>query len=272
MKTKLRTKIALGLFMWLVLLVIYLPIFLLIVFSFSTTETINLNNFNFGMGVWMDLFANERLMTALLNTVIIATVASFVSVLIATMACVGIMKMRRRPKGVIMTVNQAPIINADIVTSFSLVILFSTLGFANIGMFRLILAHILICLPFSVLVILPRLRSLDQNLYEAAQDLGATPGHALFSVIIPQLLPAMIGAFLLGFTLSLDDFIITQFNRGDVETISVFVYNATKVGPPAELRALSALLFGTVLLILLFVNFYVLRKWRKKKLKMNHDE
>lgn len=264
MKKKLLTRLGFGLFLWLVLLVMYLPIFILVVFSFSETRTIDFGNFEFGFGLYRELFQDQDIREAVINTVIIATISAFVATIIGTMACVGILRMKRRAKNAVMTLNQAPLVNADIVTSFSLVLFFVLLGFYDMGYFKLILAHTLICLPIVILIVLPRMRALDANLFEAAQDLGAKPMHALFSVVIPQLLPAMITAFLLGFTFSLDDFIITQFNNDGVETISTLVFGATRRGVPPVFRALSTLMFASVIIVLIIVNIR-LSKQRKKE-------
>ena len=260
MKRSLTKRILLGVFLWTVLSIMYLPLLLLVVFSFSETATISFSNFQFGFGLWRDMFASQAMMGALFNTIFIASVSAFIATIIGTMACVGILNMRKKAKAAVMNLNNVSFINADIVTSFSLVILFVTLGMANIGYFRLIMAHILICIPIVVLTVLPRLRLLDKDMLDAAVDLGAKPMRAFWSVIVPQLIPAMIGGFLLGFTLSLDDFIITQYNKGTVETISTLVYNATKRGVPATFRALSALIFGIVIFVLIIYNIVARKK------------
>ncbi|MCL2570459.1 MAG: ABC transporter permease [Firmicutes bacterium] len=262
-----KKKIIYASFIFLVIALVYAPILMLVAFSFSETRIMQTDNFQFGFGTWRDLFQNQRIMSALFNTILIATLSAALAVIIATFACMGIIKMKRRAQSATMILNQIPFINATIVTAFSLVLLFAALGIFNAGYFKLILAHTLICLPISVLVILPRLRSMDQNMFEAAQDLGAPPMHAMFSVVIPQLMPAMIAAFLLGFSLSLDDFIITQFNNDGVHTISTVVYSYTRIPPPRELRALGALIFGLVLVILIFVNIYLGK--RRKKSEVN---
>jgi len=265
MKKSLTKRILLGIFLWTVLAIMYLPLLLLVVFSFSETATVSFGNFKFGFGLWRDMFGSEAIMTALFNTLFIATVSAFFATIIGTMACVGILNMRKKAKAAVMNLNGVSFINADIVTSFSLVILFVTLGMANVGYFRLIMAHILICLPIIVLTVLPRLRQLDKDMLDAAVDLGAKPMRAFWSVIVPQLIPAMIGGFLLGFTLSLDDFIITQYNSGSINTISTLVYTATKRGVPPTFRALSTLIFGVVILVLVIYNVAVRKKLKGGK-------
>jgi spermidine/putrescine transport system permease protein len=177
----------------------------------------------------------------------------------------GIMAMKKRTRNTVMSLNQIPIINADIVTAFAVMLFFVTIGITNAGWFKLILAHTLISVPFVVLAVLPRFRQLDPNLFEAGQDLGASPIKSLFFVVIPQLVPAMVAAFFLAFTLSLDDFIVTLYNSDGIKTISTMVYGATKKEVPAEFRALSAAFFFIVLSVLLIYNWRTGKKLKEKK-------
>ena len=254
-------KILYGIFIWTILAIIYTPVIILVVFSFSESRFLDLDNFQFGLGAYRALFANRAMTEAIINTFVIATVSAVTATFIGTVACIGILAMKRRTRGFVMSLNQIPLVNATIITSFALMLLFITLGMFNMGYIRLILSHTLLCLPVVALIVLPKLRSLDQNLFEAAQDLGAKPVHALFSVVIPQLIPAMIIAFLLGFTFSLDDFIITIHNRDQVNTISTVAYTA-RGGMPPELRAISAILFGVVVVMVVLINIGL---WRQQK-------
>jgi spermidine/putrescine transport system permease protein len=243
-------------FVLLVVAIMYLPILLIVLFSFSENNVISFSNdFNFGLGLFSRLFSNADIMGAVWHTLIIAVISSFIATIIATMAGVGILKMKRKQKSAVMALNQLPIINADIVTSLSIVLFFVTLGLTNAGFFKLILAHTLIVLPFALLTVMPRLKQLDDNLFDASLDLGATPFRAFVTVIIPQLLPAMLNAFLLGFTLSLDDFVITQYNNDGISTISTEVYGAINRGYiPVELRALTTIIFVAIFCILVIIN------------------
>ena len=243
-------------FVLMVIAILYLPILLIVVFSFSEKNIISLSGgFNFGFGLFERLFQNGDLMAAVGHTLTVAAASAFIATIIATMAGVGILKMRPKQKNAVMAFNQLPIINADIVTSLSIVLFFVTLGVTNAGYFKLILAHTLIALPFCLLTIMPRLRQLDDNLFDAALDLGATPIRAFITVIVPQLLPAMINAFLLGFTLSLDDFVITQYNNDGISTISTTVYGAINKGYiPAEMRALTTIIFVAIFCVLVIIN------------------
>jgi len=262
-----KKKLIFGALIFVALLAMYLPILLLVVFSFSETNVLRLDNFEFGFGLWRDLFSHERIWRAVFNTILIAVLSAGIAVIIGTMACVSIQRMRRRSRGLLVGLSQTPLINADIVTSFSLVMFFVTIGMFNMGFVKLILAHTLICIPIVILIILPRLKSLDQSLFDAAMDLGAKPSQALFQVVIPQLMPAMMGAFLVGFTLSINDFVIAQFNNDGVDTIStlVFGYARARHGIPPEFRALSALIFVTVVLAVVLVNLRLRKKVRKRE-------
>ena len=258
-------KIIFGSIIALGLAFMFVPIILLMIFSFSESARISFESYQFGFGVYERLFSDRDLWSAVFNTLFIAVTSSLIATIIATMACVGIVRLRRRTRGAVMGLTLVPLINAAIVTSFALLIFFTTVGFMHMDFLRLILAHTLICLPVAVLVMLPRVRSLDPSLFDAATDLGARPSVALFTVVIPQLIPTMIGAFLVGFTLSLDDFIITHYNSGGIQTISTFVLTRVRNPDVAEFRALSTIVFVAVLLGLVAVNIYQSRKRKRRK-------
>jgi spermidine/putrescine transport system permease protein len=250
----------------------------LVVFSFSEAgRTITFDafkDFKFGFGLYKSLFANEAIMTAVGNTVLIAIISSLIATIIGTLACTGIQAMKQKSRNLLMNMNQIPVINADIVTSFALMLSFVALGVfsiksaVEIGYITLIIAHVLISLPFIILTIMPRMRQLDENLYDAATDLGAKPFYAFTHVILPQIIPAMLTAFLLGFTLSLDDFVITQYNNnfGSVQTISTIVYSSTKRGVPPQFRALTAIIMLVVFIVLIAINIKPKKK-RKNNLQ-----
>lgn len=242
-------------FVLIITALVYLPILLLVFLSFSD-----------GLAYYVQLFTTQEYLQAIGNTLLIAVVSALIATLIATMAATGLMYMKPRHKAATMTLNQLPIVNADIVTSFSLVLLFVALGLSNAGLFKLILAHTLICLPFCLLTILPKMRQLDVNLIDAALDLGASPFKAFTSVIVPQLIPTMLSAFLLGFTLSLDDFVITQYNNSGVPTISTVVYGAiSRRDIPPAFKALTSLIFLVILVVLVVLNLNANRKHTAKK-------
>ncbi len=245
-----------AIFILLVLAVLYLPVLLLVFLSFSD-----------GLQYYTELFTNAHYLQAIGNTLLIAVVASLIATIIATMAATGIIYLGKKSRAITMAVNQLPIVNADIVTSFALVLLFVGLGLNNFGLLKLILAHVLIALPFCLLTILPKLRQLDANLIDAALDLGATPMKAFTSVIVPQLVPAMVQAFLLGFTLSLDDFVITQYNNSGVPTIATVVYGAiSRRDIPNAFKALTTIILAVIIIVLIIMNVRMGRVRQGKKL------
>jgi len=264
MKKLNKKKLIFGTLIFTVLAAMYIPILVIFIFSFTAGAVINFSDFEFTFQLYRDLINNDRIMEAVFNTLLIAAIAAFLATIIGTMACVGMMKMRRRSKGLMMGLNLTPMINATIVTGFSLVLLFVLLGIVNQGYIRLILAHTLVALPIVMLIVLPRMKSLDPNVFEAAQDLGATPSQAFFQVMVPLLMPAMIGAFLVGFTISVDEFIITNYNNAGVTTIPTLVYQGRRP-MAAEFRALSSIVFFTVIMALIIVNIVISRKQKKSK-------
>ena len=270
MKNINKKKLIFGTFIFLVLAVVYAPVLLLTVFSFSETDTMSIgqlqeNGFQFGFGLYARLFSDFDIWKAVFVTVALSVIGPALATIIGTMACVSIQRMRRRTRGIVVGLSQFPFINAEIVTAFSLLLFFSTIGIINSDFLRLILAYTLFCLPVVVLVILPRLKSLDHNLFDAAMDLGAKPHQALIQVLIPQLLPAMFASFLVGFTLSINDFVITQYNSTDLHTISTIVFGSLRGrGIPPEFRALSALMFALVMGGLIIYNVRARKKSKQK--------
>lgn len=239
----------------LILLLMYAPILLLIAFSFTDSTLVGTWN-GFSLELYKQMFKNEEIMEALKNTIIIALVSSFCSTLLGTIGAIGIFYSKDKTKRIINGLNQIPVMNAEIVTAISLTILFVALG-VEFNFVTLLIGHMVITIPFVVLSVLPKLQQLDPNTYEAALDLGATPKKALWSVIIPEIMPGIISGFLLCITLSLDDYIITAFTRNNsFSTLSTYIYGVTaKRGAlPATLRALSTLITVVMLLVLLVIN------------------
>lgn len=239
----------------LILLLMYAPILLLVVFSFTDSTLVGTWN-GFSLELYKQMFKNEEIMEALKNTIIIAVVSSLCSTLLGTIGAIGIFYSKDRAKRVINGLNQIPVMNAEIVTAISLTILFVALGI-EFNFVTLLIGHMVITIPFVVLSVLPKLQQLDPNTYEAALDLGASPKKALWSVIIPEIMPGIISGFLLCITLSLDDYIITAFTRNNsFSTLSTYIYGVTaKRGAlPATLRALSTLITVVMLLVLIIIN------------------
>ena len=232
---------------------LYAPIATLMILSFNASRT----RAKWG-GVtlrwYSSLFDNREIIQALWNTLFIAFVSSFIAVVIGTVACIAINHMGKRKRAVIMGITNIPMLNADIVTGISLMLLFISLGI-KFGMGTILLAHITFNIPYVILCVMPRMKQLNPSTYEAALDLGASPIYAFFKVVFPDILPGVLSGFLMAFTMSLDDFIITHFTKGaGVDTLSTKIYTEVKKGIKPEMYALSTIIFVTVLLLLLLIN------------------
>lgn len=244
-----------------VLGLLYLPILLIIVYSFSGTS-----NFRFTDGFTLDsykaIFADDSqagtLAQAIKNTIVLAVSASVISTVVGAFSAIGVFYLGNRVKKVTLTVNQLPMINSEIVMAVSLMVFFATFSsLFSQGMTRLIISHVAFCTPYVVLAILPRLQKMDPNMYEAALDLGANPIKAMLKVVFPYVLPGIISGFALAFTLSLDDFVITQFNKGDtgIETLSTYIYEDARVKSLEPFWfAVFSIFFVVMLTLLLVIN------------------
>ncbi len=252
-------KIIAQSYVWLILLLLYMPIMFVIAFSFTRSSTIGQWN-GFSLELYSILFKNAKLMEAVKNTFVIAFLASSVATALGSIAAIGIYYSRPRVKTAMLTVSQVPVVNADIVTAVSLSLLFLSLGVGK-GFTTLLISHITFCTPYVVLSVLPKLKQMNPSMYEAALDLGATPGRALWKVVLPEIVPGMVSGFLLSFTLSVDDFVVTVYNTMGYDTLSKYIYdNASKAGIGPELRALSAIIFIFTLTVLLVYNITSLKK------------
>lgn len=260
-------KILANSYIGLLLTLLYAPILIIIIFSFTEAKVLG-NWTGFSFKLYTSLFhggVHHSLSAALWNTLIIGLISAFVSMILGTIAAIGIFNLKPRARGAIQLVNSIPILNPDIITAISLFLLFVSLGISQ-GYTTVILAHITFCTPYVVLSVFPRLQRMNENLYEAALDLGATPFYALRKILLPELRPGMISGFVLAFTLSIDDFVVTLFTIGNegLETLSTYIYaDARKGGLTPELRPLSAIIFLTVLVLLLIIN----RRAAKKEYK-----
>lgn len=253
-------------YLGLLLLLLYAPILIIIIFSFTEAKVLG-NWTGFSLKLYASIFqggVHHSLTNALWNTLIIGLIAALASTVLGTMAAIGIHNLQSRSQKAVKMANTIPILNPDIITAISLFLLFVSLGISQ-GYTTVILAHITFCTPYVVLSVLPRLRRMNTNLYEAALDLGATPFLAVRKILLPELKPGMISGFILAFTLSIDDFVVTLFTIGNegLETLSTYIYaDARKGGLTPELRPLSAIIFITVLVLLLVIN----QRAAKKKL------
>ncbi|MCQ2084043.1 MAG: ABC transporter permease [Bacteroidaceae bacterium] len=255
-------KILAQSYLYLLLLALYAPIAIIIIFSFTSSKSIG-DWRGFSLELYSNMFSGHAahsatIMTALINTVVIAVMAAALSTILGSIAAVGIFNIRNRKlRQAIQFTNNIPMINPDIITGISLFLLFISLGISG-GYLTVILAHTVFCTPYVVLNVMPRLARMNPNIYEAALDLGATPLQAFRKVIIPEIRPGMFSGFILSFTLSIDDFAVTLFTKGSdgLETLSTYIYaDARKGGLTPELRCLAAIIFLTVLILLLVFNY-----------------
>lgn len=245
-------------FLALILLFMYVPILVLVIFSF--TDTVILGQWQgFSFALYGRLFTNARIMKIVLGTVLLAAGAGLISTILGSLGAIGIFYSKKRTAAAFSAANNIPVVNAEIVTAVSLALLFAfVFTFANKTIFSLLVGHVVITAPFVVLSVMPKLKQMDKNVYEAALDLGATPTRALFTVVLPEILPGMLSGFMLSVTLSLDDYIVTSFTKPDTfDTISTYVYNAVKVPANSslpELRALSAIIFLVIIVVAILMN------------------
>ena len=193
-------------------------------------------------------------MEALYNTLFVAVIAAVSSTFIGTVAAIGIESLKKWQKSSVMNVTILPVLNADIVTGISLMLLFYNAKLPT-GRFTLILAHMAFCIPYVILSVMPKLQQVNKSTYEAALDLGATPAYATWKVTVPEIMPGVINGLLMAFTLSIDDFIVSYFTTGPgVENLSILIYNAAKKGVSPSINALSALMFSVILVLLVIIN------------------
>ncbi len=235
---------------------LYLPIFYLIAYSFNNGKTSVWKGFTWHW--YADLFNDPQIMNSLYNTLIIALLAAVISTVLGTAAAIGIYNFKGGVRSAIQNISNFPIINPEIVTGVSLMLLFTfagtMLGF-EMGFWTVLLAHIGFCTPYVILNVTPRIKQMDPSLYEAAQDLGCSPMQAFFKVVLHELMPGIFSGFLISFTYSLDDFVITYFTRGSrFQTLPIQIYTMTHQRISPKVNALSALLFVAVMTFLIISN------------------
>lgn len=251
-------------YIWLVLAFMYAPILLLLVYSFNSSAVIGMWSKKWTLDLYKQLFTSENLMTIVINTLILALLSSTLSTILGTMGAIGMFYSKKRTQKILTSVTQLPVINAEIVTAISIALVCTMFTFGRTYA-SLLIGHVVLTFPFVALNVIPKLKQLDSNLYEAALDLGATPTKALFSVIIPQILPGIFSGFLIATTLSLDDYIITTFTKpATFDTISTYVFDAyAKGGRSADvpaLRALSSIIFAVIIIFLVIKNVVANKK------------
>lgn len=252
--------------MGLILLFLYTPILLLIIFSFNASKSRAVwGGFTFDW--YIELFRDKQILTALKNTVVIGFASAGISTVIGTLGAVGLFQSRKRLRNVMLSLVNLPMLNSEIVTGVSLMLLYTAINI-ELGFLTLLLSHVAFSIPYVVLSVLPKLRQLDPHLSEAAQDLGATPGHAFWKVILPDILPGVMSGFLLALTMSIDDFVISFFTTGGgVQNLSITVFTMAKRGISPKLNALSTLIFVVVLTLLIIINAPEFKKESKKEIR-----
>ena len=259
-------KIFAKTYIYLILFLMYLPIFILICFSFTNTDTIGVWD-GFSFELYEILFENEELMTALWNTLLIAFVSAIVSTFIGTLGAIGTFYSSKKYKGLVETMTQLPVVNAEIVMALSIAVLCIALNW-DFNFLTLLIGHVVLTVAFVYLSVKPKLQQMDSSTYEAALDLGATPSQALFKVVLPEIIPGIIAGFMLSLTLSLDDFVITQYLKEPTfDTLSTYVQGELAKGPlPPEVRALSTIIF-LIAIVIVIINIITSKKNEKKEAK-----
>ena len=260
---KKKTSVGSKIILTLTMLFFYLPILYIIIFSFNDSRS--LTKFGgFSLRWYEKMFADSTMMEAVLYTVIIAVIATVVATVVGTITAIGLSKSRKVVQKMVERINDLPVMNPDIVTAISLLMFFSVLTVKK-GFGTLLIAHIMFCIPYVMLSVTPKLRSLDPNLIDAAMDLGATPFQALTKVIVPQIKPGIISGALIAFTMSFDDFVISYFTTGNgVNNISILVYTMSKRVNPS-INALSTIVILLITLVLGVVNIVPIVREKREK-------
>ena len=267
-------KILSRIYVALIILFLYAPVAVMVIFSFNGSGSVWVMN-GFSTRWYAGLTSDTAMMSALQHTLIIAVSSALISTVLGTAAAVGITAIRRKmPKKIIMSVTQIPMMNADIVTGISLMLLFIFVGkllglSESLGFLTVLISHITFNLPYVILSVLPSLRRTDRHLSEAAQDLGCTPFSAFFRVVLPSIMPGIITGMLMAFTLSIDDFVISYFTSGPTfQTLPLRIYSMTKRRVTPDINALSTIMFVAILILLILINFREAREDKKSRKKV----
>ena len=273
-----RFKRITNIYYALIFFFLYVPIGVLIFFSFNKSKSRNLFT-GFTLNWYKELFTNQMVLKALGVTLITALIASVIATILGTLASVGIFSLKKVPQKIIMDITYIPIINPEIVTGVSMLLLFTVMrtilarfGMTfEMGLGTLIISHITFNVPYVILSVNPKLRQLDKSLYEAALDLGCTPVQAFFKVIIPEIMPGVFTGFLMSLTYSIDDFIISYFTSGTTQNLSIAIYSMTRRKVSPEINALSAIIFVIVLSILLVMNITDIQREKKLQRQLQRE-
>ncbi len=256
---------------WLVLaaLFMYIPVLILAVYSFTESTTIGAIR-GFSLHNYVTLFTMEELRNMIFGTLVLAVGAAVLASILGTMGAIGAFYSKPFSKALIDTANRIPVVNAEVVTAFSIcILLIVVLGIEKNTFIPLVIGHVVLCAPFVYLSVMPKLKQMDNGIYEAALDLGATPFQALYKVVLPQIVPGIISGFMLSITLSLDDYFITTYTKpATFDTISTYVVNATK-GAQTEIKtalwALSTVIFLVVILAVVIMNLAASRQAKRQE-------
>ncbi|MGD9559230.1 MAG: ABC transporter permease [Oscillospiraceae bacterium] len=247
---------------------LYLPIAVMIAFSFNASKSRTVFS-GFTLDWYRQLFRNEAVLSALALSIVLALVSAAIATVIGTLAAVGINRMRRGARGLVMNISYIPIVNPEIITGVSMMLLFVVMktGFGAvagtdswlaknlIGIPSLLIAHVTFNLPYVLFNVSPKLRQMDYRLYEAALDLGCNERQAFFKVVLPEIMPAVFSSFLICLTYSIDDFTISYFTAGNQQTLPIAIYSMTRKKVSPEINALSAIMFVAILAIILVANY-----------------
>lgn len=256
-------------YIFIIMIFLYAPILVMLVFSFNESKSRNVFT-GFTLKWYENLFNNELVIKSFLLSLIVAIIASVVATFLGTFSAIGFYNMKNKNMSIFLNISYIPIINPDIITGISLMILFvsfrSFFSFFNLSFYTILISHITFCTPYVILNVLPKLRQLDKSQYEAALDLGCSEKQALFKVIFPQIMPGIVSGFLMSFAFSIDDFIISYFTSGpDSQTLPVTINSMIRRIVTPEIYALSTLMFIITLLMLFIYNIVDTKKYKKKR-------
>lgn len=268
-------KFAGNLFIGIIYTILYAPLLVMVLFSFNSSKS-TANFTGFSLKWYRELFSSGSSMEALKNTLVLAVLSAVIATVLGTMAAVYIYYVRNKAwRGTVNLVTNIPMMNPDIVTGVSLMLLFVFVGRLigatnSLSFGTLLIAHITFNLPYVILNVLPKLNQTDPHLSEAAQDLGSTPIRAFFNIVLPSIMPGIMSGFLMSFTLSLDDFVISYYTTGaDFQTLPLKIFSMTKKTVKPDMYAISSLIFVTVLVLLLIINIAQIRQMKKDAQKKN---
>jgi len=251
-----------GIYIIIIMLFLYLPILTLVILSFNEAKSMSVFT-RFSLKWYVEMFHSRLILGAIVNTFSIALLAGLIATVIGTMAVIGIDGMKPKTQNALLGFNNIPMLNADIVTGIALMLTFLAFGI-SLGYCTILFSHVTFSIPYVILSVRPRMNRRTDTLFEAALDLGASRKYAFRKIVLPELMPGIQSGFLLAFTMSVDDFIITHFTRGaGINTISTLIYSEVKIGIRPSLYALSTVIFAIALIALLIVNFNSRRAERR---------